>query len=645
MLLASPPSPISPGLPRHRTALLFNARADWLEHYVDYEALKKAIPEPAPAGAAPRQRPATGSYTDLEAAPLLNQGEAEVSVEGEIAKGHQAFFKMLDKELRKIAGFYEEKEQELLQLGQELERDLLEEEEKDLERVREETDGGLDTVGDADENEGESQLGSLGGFASNQRKSRSRSRNRISSASPARARAPTPPCQAKRGSLILFRPSCPSPPLSAAIFQAGEGPSSGAPQSDRDTTDLFEAQQSYHAARLRNTNPYSRGEDDGDDSSPENSPRIGTAQLNSSTEYFDGKHGGAPSAKRTSSERSSAPPKSPTALKRRPRRSSLVSASTTGLHGGSAAPGELGLVPVDPITLASAAPGTMSTMHASASSEGFHGAANGVPIVYVWTSAGQHASMLKILFKRRIAQLWFDWTALASFRELNQEGIKKAVKKCALIAPCSRQPDQSLTSLCPPSARFDKITGSKTKDYYLSHSLTTYYPYLPATKQLLASQDQLLLTTYARVVVGGDRELAARQLGSQLREKVVIERDTVWRQMVHASRTTDMAGGFLTAVPDPRSRGEAESKENWRPVVKTPLGTLYRPAWFTRGAALFSLALVVLLLLSSGTIPTFERIEERNCCALLVFCTILWATEVRAAALLARAPRVAADCT
>lgn len=150
------------------------------------------------------------------------------------------------------------------------------------------------------------------------------------------------------------------------------------------------------------------------------------------------------------------------------------------------------------------------------------------------------------------------------------------------------------------------------------------------TKHLLETQDKHLLTTYARVVVGGDRELASRQLGSQLREKVVIERDTVWRQMVHASRTNDTAGGFLTAVPDPRSRGAAESKERWRPVVKTPLGTLYRPAFFTRGAALFSFGLVVLILLSSGAIPTFERVEERNCCAMLVFCTILWATEVGA---------------
>lgn len=213
------------------------------------------------------------------------------------------------------------------------------------------------------------------------------------------------------------------------------------PLSDRDTTDLFEAQQSYHAARLRNTNPYGQDQPDGDagaggdehddDSSPENSPRISTAQLSGSTDYFDGKHAQPPAHKRSTSDRSATGAlKSPMTVRRRIRRSSLVSSSTSGLQGRSAAPGELGLVPVDPITLAPAAPGTMSTMHASTTSDGFHSSVNGVPTVQVWTSPGQHASMLKILYKRRIAQLWFDWTALASFRELNQEGVKKAVKKC-----------------------------------------------------------------------------------------------------------------------------------------------------------------------------------------------------------------------
>lgn len=61
---------------------------------------------------------------------------------------------------------------------------------------------------------------------------------------------------------------------------------------------------------------------------------------------------------------------------------------------------------------------------------------------------------------------------------------------------------------------------SQTKEAYLANTLPTIYPWLPDVKALLEQQDAMLVTTYARVVVGGDKELAGRQLGSQLREKV-----------------------------------------------------------------------------------------------------------------------------
>lgn len=89
--------------------------------------------------------------------------------------------------------------------------------------------------------------------------------------------------------------------------------------------------------------------------------------------------------------------------------------------------------------------------------------------------------------------------------------------------------DQAAHHAFPPSLdpdRFDKITSSSTKDQYLTETLPTFYPWLPEVKSVLDEHDQNLVTTYARVVVGGDKELAGRQLGSQLREKVVIERDT-----------------------------------------------------------------------------------------------------------------------
>lgn len=51
-----------------------------------------------------------------------------------------------------------------------------------------------------------------------------------------------------------------------------------------------------------------------------------------------------------------------------------------------------------------------------------------------------------------------------------------------------------------------------------------------------------------------------------------------------------------------------------------------RPAWLTTKGLIFVFALAVLTVIVQ--VQPFKRVEESNCLALLVFCTILWATEV-----------------
>lgn len=62
-------------------------------------------------------------------------------------------------------------------------------------------------------------------------------------------------------------------------------------------------------------------------------------------------------------------------------------------------------------------------------------------------------------------------------------------------------------------------------------------------------------------------------------------------------------------------------------VIRTPIGTLRIPSWISRRPLIFILACGVLV----GIIKSqpFDREEETNCLAMLMFCTILWATEVR----------------
>lgn len=63
-----------------------------------------------------------------------------------------------------------------------------------------------------------------------------------------------------------------------------------------------------------------------------------------------------------------------------------------------------------------------------------------------------------------------------------------------------------------------------------------------------------------------------------------------------------------------------------RRSLRTPLGKVRVPDWFSSKGLVFSLACAALLGVVVG--QPFDRVEESNCLAMLVFCTILWATEV-----------------
>jgi phosphate transporter len=72
--------------------------------------------------------------------------------------------------------------------------------------------------------------------------------------------------------------------------------------------------------------------------------------------------------------------------------------------------------------------------------------------------------------------------------------------------------------------------------------------------------------------------------------------------------------------------GDGTQYASEKTVIRTPIGTLKLPSWISRRPLIFILACSVLV----GIIRAkpFDREEESNCLAMLLFCTILWATEV-----------------
>lgn len=214
-----------------------------------------------------------------------------------------------------------------------------------------------------------------------------------------------------------------------------------------------------------------------------------------------------------------------------------------------------------------------------------------------------------ILLKRRITGLYVQLCELKSYAQLNRTGFRKVLKK------------------------FDKILDRSMTAGYLAATVEPAYPFRAETQRLLDEQLARVEAAYTTVVAGGDAEAARRDLRSHLREHVVWERNTVWRDMIGMERRAEAAslGRSLLGRPSAAaaSRPRLQGDDERAPAVvelTTPLGRLALPPWLFSAAMLNlvgSLALFVLLLL----VPILERAEQQNCLAMLVLVSLLWATE------------------
>ena len=150
------------------------------------------------------------------------------------------------------------------------------------------------------------------------------------------------------------------------------------------------------------------------------------------------------------------------------------------------------------------------------------------------------------------------------------------------------------------------------KKEYVNNTVLTSYPWQTSTKEDLDTLLARILFVYRRVVVAGDEDLAKDQLRSQLREKVVVDRETVWSHMVSGKRDQGIFRSVEQEVDVPSFEGKGLGKR-W-------------PAWLTAKALILLFAVAVLVIITQ--VKPFKRVEESNCLAILIFCTILWATEV-----------------
>ena len=210
--------------------------------------------------------------------------------------------------------------------------------------------------------------------------------------------------------------------------------------------------------------------------------------------------------------------------------------------------------------------------------------------------------------KKRTIGIYVSLCELKSFSQLNKTGFTKVLKK------------------------YDKTLDRNLKQQYLKDAVAPAYPFRPATVQHIDENIERIEKVYADMITKGDVENARRELRLHLREHVVWERNTVWREMIGVERKAQAAnlGIRQTLLGRNHNKSRLQGDEHYEMSTKelaTPVGRLTCPTWLFSSTFIWLVAIfavfVTLLML-----PIMKRPEQQNCLAMLVFVSALWATEV-----------------
>ncbi|KAJ5170265.1 Sodium/sulfate symporter [Penicillium coprophilum] len=213
-----------------------------------------------------------------------------------------------------------------------------------------------------------------------------------------------------------------------------------------------------------------------------------------------------------------------------------------------------------------------------------------------------------ISLKKRLIECYVSLCELRSFIELNKTGFSKALKK------------------------YDKTLDRSLRRDYLTSVVHTALPFTDSTMAAIDQHIDNVEGVYAAIVTKNNKQFARRELRLHLREHVVWERNTVWREMIEIERRAQAANvgirrTLLGGDEDPATaRRQGDKNEIRTQEVSTPLGRFQFPSWLCSlsfGTLIFSIAIFGALL----SVKIMDTPEEQNCLAMLVLVSILWATE------------------
>ncbi|KAH8601709.1 SPX domain-containing protein [Bisporella sp. PMI_857] len=215
-----------------------------------------------------------------------------------------------------------------------------------------------------------------------------------------------------------------------------------------------------------------------------------------------------------------------------------------------------------------------------------------------------------ITLKKRAISLYVQLCELKSFIQLNKTGFTKVLKK------------------------YDKILDRSLKSKYVQKYVSTAHPFLPETIKHIEENISRMEQAYASIVTQGDVALAKKELRLHLREHVVWERNTVWREMIGIERKAQAANmglrrTLLGTDNDPakaRLQGDDDDMVNMK-ELETPIGRFRCPTWLF-SSTMLTLIVIIGVFFALLFIPIMKKPEQQNCLAMLIFVSLLWATEV-----------------
>ena len=211
----------------------------------------------------------------------------------------------------------------------------------------------------------------------------------------------------------------------------------------------------------------------------------------------------------------------------------------------------------------------------------------------------------KARIKKRVISVYVSLCELRSYAQLNETGFSKVLKK------------------------YDKTLDRKLKQPYINEFVRKAYPFKQETLEELGEIIHKVEMAYATLATKGNLLDARRDLRLHLREHVVWERNTVWRDMIGIERRAQAAniGTVKLLVHENGSRKIGDQVIAIKNIFRTPFGQFDVPDWLCHSSAWCLLSSLVSFTILLST-PIMAEPEQQNCLAMIVLVSLLWATEV-----------------